>query len=321
MTADQARGGPVPILVSSWTTGWRVVIADRINRLNVARTRVGLDADVSKVLAGVGQATAAARLDGKSISPLQRLGQWVTGSAVESAWRGLHRGEEEFMLVADQEWDVARVTQTQVTLLAQGIIEHSDPDAQKVVLDPKSAPLDKSELKAKLERLNSRSDTYQSELRTLRNILFTTTMLLFAGLAAMAVVGALAPQEFSLCGVPAPKGCNPPSVLEVEIAGGFGGLLSAVVFIKNLPSQNTPYTIWLYQGLLKAPTGAALALIVVFLVQTGLVGFLKANTEYVIPYALVFGFAQQAATQVVDNWASAKVKGTPSQTKAPPKPK
>jgi hypothetical protein len=320
MTADQARDGPVPILVSSWTTGWRVVIADRINRLNVARTRVGLDADVSKVLAAVGQATAAARLDGKSINPLQRLGQWVTGSAVESAWRGLHRGEEEFMLVADQEWDVARVTQTQVTLLAQGIIEHLDPDAQKVVLDPKSAPLDKSELKAKLERLNSRSDTYQSELRTLRNILFTTTMLLFAGLAAMAVVGALAPQEFSLCGVPAPKGCNSPSVLEVEIAGGFGGLLSAVVFITNLPSQNTPYTIWLYQGLLKAPTGAALALIVVFLVQTGLVGFLKANTEYIVPYALVFGFAQQAATQVVDNWASAKVKGTPSQTKAPPKP-
>jgi hypothetical protein len=169
-------------------------------------------------------------------------------------------------------------------------------------------------LKTELARLNSRSDSYHSDLRTLRNILFTTTMLLFVGLAAMALVGGFAPQSFSLCGVPAPKPCNPPSVLEVEIAGGFGGLLSAVVFITNLPAQNTPYTIWLYQGLLKAPTGAALALIVVFLVQTGLVGFLKNDPAYVIPYALVFGFAQQAATQVVDKWATGIVtKSTPSK--------
>jgi hypothetical protein len=305
-------GEPQPIQVKSWTTGWRVVIADRINRLNVDLAKADLtklpqDADPTRVREGIGQARAAARLDGQSLSPFQRLGEWVTGSAVESAWRGLHRAEEEFMLVGGDKWAVTRLTQTQETLVAMGIIAHSDQDAQKVVLD-KSKRLDLSALKAELSRLNSDSDTYQSELRTLRNILFTTTVLLFVGLAAMAVVGALGSQAFSLCGVPAPSSCKAPSVLEVEIAGGFGGLLSAVVFITNLPSQNTPYTIWLYQGLVKAPTGAALALIVVYLVQTGLVGVLKANTEYVIPYALVFGFAQQAATQVVDNWAAGKVK-------------
>jgi len=311
--------------LGSWTAGWRLVIQDRINRLKVAVAKVRRDADLTAVHTGIDQAKAAARLDGEKLGPLDWLGQWVTGSAVESAWRGLHRAEEEFMLEADDEWVLARLSQTQATLLAMGIIGHAATDTQKAVMDMKSLKLDKDErkaLKATLEGLNLRSDSYHSDLRTLRNILFTTTMLLLIGLAAMAVMGALAPQTFSLCGVPAPEPCNAPSVLEVEIAGGFGGLLSAVVFITNLPAQNTPYTIWLYQGLLKAPTGAALALIVVFLVQTGLVGFLKADPAYVIPYALVFGFAQQAATQVVDNWASGIVKkSAPSQAKEPAKPK
>jgi len=311
--------------LGSWTAGWRLVIQDRINRLKVAVAKVRRDADLTAVHTGIDQAKAAARLDGEKLGPLDWLGQWVTGSAVESAWRGLHRAEEEFMLEADDEWVLARLSQTQATLLAMGIIGHAATDTQKAVMDMKSLKLDKDErkaLKATLEGLNLRSDSYHSDLRTLRNILFTTTVLLLIGLAAMAVVGALAPHAFSLCGVPAPETCNAPSVLEVEIAGGFGGLLSAVVFITNLPAQNTPYTIWLYQGLLKAPTGAALALIVVFLVQTELVGFLKADPAYVIPYALVFGFAQQAATQVVDNWASGIVKkSAPSQAKEPAKPK
>ncbi len=311
--------------LGSWTAGWRLVIQDRINRLKVAVAKVRRDADLTAVHTGIDQAKAAARLDGEKLGPIDWLGQWVTGSAVESAWRGLHRAEEEFMLEADDEWVLARLSQTQATLLAMGIIGHAATDTQKAVMDMKSLKLDKDErkaLKATLEGLNLRSDSYHSDLRTLRNILFTTTMLLLIGLAAMAVMGALAPQTFSLCGVPAPEPCNAPSVLEVEIAGGFGGLLSAVVFITNLPAQNTPYTIWLYQGLLKAPTGAALALIVVFLVQTGLVGFLKADPAYVISYALVFGFAQQAATQVVDNWASGIVKkSAPSQAKEPAKPK
>ncbi|HXO58491.1 MAG TPA: hypothetical protein VN834_01715, partial [Candidatus Acidoferrum sp.] len=91
----------------------------------------------------------------------------------------------------------------------------------------------------------------------------------------------------------------------------------------NLRAQNTPYTIWLYQGFLKVPTGAAIAVILVFLVQTGLLGFLKPGTAYVIPYAFVFGFAQQAATQLVDNWAGgvvsasspSKAKGSAGKTK------
>jgi hypothetical protein len=311
----------MPIEVRSWTSGWRVVIADRINRLNVALGDARRDADVTAVLSGIDQAKTAARLDdkGKNISLVDWLGQWVTGSAVESAWRGLHRAEEEFMLEADDEWVLARLSQTQETLLAMGIIGDAPTENQKAIMNMKSGKLDKDErqaLKAALEGLNVRSDSYHSDLRTLRNILFVTTMLLLVGLTAMAAVGALAPQAFSLCGVPAPETCNAPTVLEVEIAGGFGGLLSAVVFITNLPAQNTPYTIWLYQGLIKAPTGAALALIVVFLVQTGLVGFLKADPAYVIPYALVFGFAQQAATQIVDNWAAGIVTKS-----APPKGK
>ena len=152
----------------------------------------------------------------------------------------------------------------------------------------------------------------------MRNILFSVTTLLLLGLAALALAAAIAPHPFALCGVPAPSNCQAPTVWQVEIAGGFGGLLSAVVFLSNLRAQNTPYMIWLYQGLLKAPTGAALAVILIFLVQTGLLGFLKANTGYIIPYAFAFGFAQQAATQLVDNWAGGVVSASsPSKSKGP----
>jgi hypothetical protein len=282
------------------------VIRDRINRLDVAVTKARRDGPLTSVLGGIEQAKTAARLNGKGIGPTDWLGQWITGSAIEAAWRGLHLAEEEFVLHAQEDWVLERLSETQQALYTLGILGPRATAAQRVVLETKADRLGKDErqaLKATLGALNLRSDNSHSDVRTLRNILFSITTLLLFGLAALALAAAIAPIPFALCGVPAPSDCQAPTVWQIEVAGGFGGLLSAVVFLSNLRAQNTPYTIWLYQGLLKVPTGAALAVILVFLVQTGLLGFLKPGTAYVIPYAFVFGFAQQAATQLVDNWA------------------
>ncbi len=305
----------------SWTASWRQVIRDRINRLEVAVTKVGQDARLAVVNDGIKRAKTAARLDGEGIRLIGWLGEWLTGSAIETSWRALHLAEEAFVLYSEDDWVLERLSETQQTLLALGTIGPAATEAQKAVLETKTKGFGKDQrqaLRAALAGLNLRSDNFHSDLRTLRNILFSVTALMLIGLAALALVSTIAPPVFSLCGVPAPSNCGAPTVLQVEIAGGFGGLLSAVVFLANLRTENTPYAIWLFQGLLKAPTGAAIAVIVVFLVQTGLLGFLKAGTNYVIPYAFVFGFAQQAATQLVDNWAGGIVTASSaSKSKVP----
>ncbi|MEA2633410.1 MAG: hypothetical protein QOH92_177 [Chloroflexota bacterium] len=128
-----------------------------------------------------------------------------------------------------------RLSQTQQTLHAIGILVPAGTETQRRVLEATEHHLgieERQALKATLQGLNSRSDSFHSDLRTLRNILFSITTLLLVGLAAMAVAAALAPGAFSLCGVPASSTCHAATVLDVEIAGGFGGLLSACLSLQ-----------------------------------------------------------------------------------------
>ena len=81
----------------------------------------------------------------------------VTGSAIEAAWRGLHFAEEEFVLHAQEDWVLERLSETQQKLHALGILGPGATAAQKVVLETQADGLGKDErqaLKATLGALN-----------------------------------------------------------------------------------------------------------------------------------------------------------------------
>jgi hypothetical protein len=134
------------------------VIRDRINRLEVAVTKARRDSPLGAVQGGIEQAKTAARLNGKGIGPTDWLGQSITGSAIEAAWRGLHLAEEEFVLHAQEDWVLERLSETQQALHVLGILGPGATAAQKVVLETKADGLGKDErqaLKATLGALKS----------------------------------------------------------------------------------------------------------------------------------------------------------------------
>jgi hypothetical protein len=94
----------------------------------------------------------------------------------------------------------------------------------------------------------------------------------------------------------------------VELLGAMGGLLSAVVFLKDLQAVRGPFGLPLTQGILKIPTGAAVALVGIWILQRGVLNFLTPQGgDKLIAWAILFGFAQQALTSALDTRASALI--------------
>lgn len=198
---------------------------------------------------------------------------------------------------------------------------------------------DREVLRNVLRSVNSRTDLAHGNVRVFRNILILLTVVLTLFLASTAVVAWNDPALFSVCGPapvstsatgtsaapPCPHGAAPQSsdVLMVELLGALGGLLSAVFFLKGLQAVRGPYGLPLAQGILKVPTGAAVALVGIWVLQRGVLGVLTPQSgDKIIAYAILFGFAQQALTSALDTRASALIGSATSTTPSgrPPGP-
>lgn len=81
-----------------------------------------------------------------------------------------------------------------------------------------------------------------------------------------------------------------------------GGTLSATVALRKLRGTSTPYAVPVALSVLKLPLGALTSVIGILLVQGGFVPGLSDldNQGQILAYAVVFGFAQQVATRLVD---------------------
>jgi hypothetical protein len=191
---------------------------------------------------------------------------------------------------------------------------------------PTVLPADREVLRNVLRSVNSRSDLAHGNVRVFRNILIWLTVVLTLFLILTAIVAWNDPTLFSVCGptvtvagssaaptatpTACPHGSVPVSgdVLMVELLGALGGLLSAVFFLKGLQAVRGPYGLPLAQGILKVPTGAAVALVGVWVLQRGVLGLLTPQSgDKIIAYAVLFGFAQQALTNALDTRASALI--------------
>jgi hypothetical protein len=105
-----------------------------------------------------------------------------------------------------------------------------------------------------------------------------------------------------------PAGGRSPGRADVFIVVGLGvlgGVLAAAVSIRRLHMSSTPYDVPLALAVLKLPTGALTALAGVLLVGGGFVPGLSDldSQQQILAYAMVFGYAQQLATRLVDDHA------------------
>jgi hypothetical protein len=110
--------------------------------------------------------------------------------------------------------------------------------------------------------------------------------------------------------------------MDVAALGALGGALAATLSIRNLKGTSTPYDVPVALAFLKVPLGAMTALLALIAIQGDFVPGLSVldSQGQILAYALVFGFAQQAFSRLLDQRAQTLLEGLPGGTGTEPDP-
>lgn len=107
-------------------------------------------------------------------------------------------------------------------------------------------------------------------------------------------------------------------VAVVELVGLIAAAIAAAAAMRNVQGTSTPYSLPATLAVLKLPTGALTALLGLLLMRGGFVPGLSAldSSAQIIAWALVFGYAQQILTRLVDNQAQSVLEGAGGDTQS-----
>jgi hypothetical protein len=107
-----------------------------------------------------------------------------------------------------------------------------------------------------------------------------------------------------------PPNVTPRSLASVDIAtlevwGAVGGLVGLIVSLRKLVSTRAPVRLQAAQLVLKLPAGAITSVFGLMIFQAAIMPTLASATlSQLAAYALIFGFAQEAVTSMVDTQAN-----------------
>jgi hypothetical protein len=175
------------------------------------------------------------------------------------------------------------------------------------------------------------ADELHAQARGFRDVLIIATVVLSALASAVCVFGVLRPQTIPLCFEPpggaraCPASASPavPSsfdVLVVALMGLLGAALSVAFTVQRLRGTSSPYDIPLALTLNKLPSGILTSIIGLLLLQGDFVPGFSAldNQGQILAYAILFGFAQQLATRIVDLRAKEVISSVPKKSSQRP---
>lgn len=184
-----------------------------------------------------------------------------------------------------------------------------------------------------------------TRVRSFRNVLFVTAAMLVVVAALMGFIGLSSPTAIPLCFAPdnvklvcptkenairvqadpnLPAGQAPeaaPSEIDrvtartvskwdiplIELLGAVAAAVAAAAALRGIRGTSTPYSLPVALALLKLPTGALTAFLGLLLMRGQFVPGLSAldTSAQIIAWAVVFGYAQQLFTRLVDRQAHA----------------
>jgi len=237
-----------------------------------------------------------------------------TGVDVEHAWVSTHAAEVAI---------VRGSTLEQVTTALPSLVEDCAAILPK---DPRVATLRKFAdtshpatetqhvlLGDTLQSAYSTSDAQHVRVRSFRNILLGTTVLLAFLVLLVGIIGSAAPDAFALCGSDGTASTVCPTgaahatggdVFLVELLGLLAAAITGAISIRKLSGTSTPYAVPIVSLALKLPIGALTALGGLLFLRAGFGPTITSlNQAQVCAYALVFGAAQQLFMQFVDKQA------------------
>jgi hypothetical protein len=285
------------------------------------------EAERDAICAGVavlvqGALDAARGTDPAYRSPLS----WWRGTSVEAAFRKSHQAEVELLrLYSDAEVDA----EVPVALgRAEVSLHREDPlrEVARHLLLMHSGAHKRLLLSKVVQAGHEAADGAHSRLRNFRNVVLTTAFCITALVLVFSIVVAIRPSMVPLCFRPTgfvacPTGAAPgrqPTPLDVVVVamlGLLGGSLAAAVSIRNLRGTETPYDVPIALAMLKVPAGALTAIGALVAIRGEFVPGLSAldTQEQILAYALLFGYAQQLLTGLIDKQARSLLSAVPSK--------
>jgi hypothetical protein len=266
----------------------------------------------------IGRARAAALRE----DPIPgRLANWWRGTLVETAYRHMHAAQVGLIDLYEQ--PELHAEARQAVARAHATLHKEDP-RQTTVEDLCGRSAD--ELRPLLRRLTADSfgviDGQHAQLRSFRNIVLLAALFTLLLTVTTVAIGIWNPAAIPLCfdasgSCPSGDRANPSSwdAPVVALLGALGGALAATVSIRNLKGTSIPYDVPVALSWLKVPLGAFTAILAVVAIRGGFVPGLSTldSQEQILAYALVFGFAQQVFTRLLDQRAQTLLHALPSK--------
>lgn len=286
---------------------WRQIVLSRARRARLDLF-AALDARSGPVSTDPASEEVAALILRAKTAAVARVWPWAwfEGSHQERAWFALHEAEAGIAVLSTGERFVANARR--LALKAKRVLGEDDLRVQSIALLLNERAVPPAALRVELLELARATfdalDDHYAQSRGYRNRLIRLT-----GVAVAAVVLALVLDPMrDLTFVAQVGGArNVPGTLAlVTVFGGFGALVSALPGVAKAQGGRNPFSLPLFQLLLKVAMGPLFALVGVMIVQSGVVAELRPaeSLSGLLAWATMFGAAQQTVTRFVDRRVS-----------------
>jgi hypothetical protein len=303
-------------------------------RVDAARVRADLTPSQQVTAAAIDEFIATARAAAYRDDPVPgRLANWWRGTLVEAAYLNMHNARTAlFDLYTDDE---LRAEIPMVVARANATLHRDDPRRMTVA---EMNALPQKRLRPRMRRVVGDSyeqlDLEHRQLRSFRNIVLMAAAFLLLSVAVTLYFVTTHPTWLPLCFGSATNGQSCPSgqganvhptwadILIIAGMGALGGAFAATLSIRNLKGTSTPYDVPVALAALKVPMGALTAILGLVAIKGGFVPGLSDldNQSQVLAYALLFGFAQQALSRLLDMRAQDLLEGLPGGEATAPLP-
>jgi hypothetical protein len=283
-------------------------------------------------------ATEHAKKAEKCGSRLSSPRQWLNGSMIEAAWAEIHEADVQLIELYTDDHLIGRMPEVLGTVRAYLPPE----DTRRAALEEWWQKFSGSEVDHEHRELVATTlraaylygDTEHGRVRGFRNVLLGTAVAITVLLVGIGIVGLISAHSVSLCFTKAGQpvsatatatptstptrlicptgdrdtqiGPSPWDVFLVELVGLVGASLAGVRAIAGSRKVATPYSLTVTQNALKAATGATTAVVGVLFLSAGIVPGLSQlqSQAAILAYAVVFGYAQQLLTGIIDQRAN-----------------
>jgi hypothetical protein len=281
---------------------------------------------------GVRKRLAAARSATVRRDPAPgRLSNWWRGTLIDAAYQNLHAAES--MIVGIYGMDDIEAEVPEAVARVEAGLDRDDPRRLAALQLLVGSPTDSgrtARLAKAVEIGFGASDAEYLRLRNFRNTVLGGACAMSVLLVAFVVYVYANPKDVPFCfnGADGPicaSGSSVPSghdVITVTLLGTLGGLLAAILAIKNMQATASPYNVPQALALLKLPLGAVTAVGALIAIRGDFIpGFSNLDSQaQILAYAFGFGVAQQLFTGLVDKQARTILSNAPGKATGATRP-